>query len=238
MWFFTAEVQYNSTVTLTPQIQEGQGSQPLTNPEWRKVEPMKKALVFVAKAVLGGLLIVVPIYLAVLLLLKGMKSVMGLVRPFAYLLPDSLPAEKMLSLLLVFAICFLIGVAVRTRAGQAAREWIEKTFFERIPGYALFRSLTERVAGEGRENVWKPALVEIEDALVPAFMIEELEDGRYTVFVPSIPTPFAGAVYILERKRVHPVDVPFTEAIKTVSRWGSGSKELVAAMEREGSSSR
>jgi uncharacterized membrane protein len=119
-----------------------------------------------------------------------------------------------------------------------AREWIERTFFEKIPGYALIRSLTNQVAGDSRENVWKPALFESDEALIPAFIIEEFEDGRYTVFVPSIPTPFAGAVYILDRKRVHPVDVPFTEAIKTVSRWGSGSKELVAAMERERNSSR
>jgi len=138
----------------------------------------------------------------------------------------------------MLTICFLIGVAVRTRAGQAVRERIERTFFERIPGYALIRSLTHQVAGESRENVWKPALFESDEALIPAFIIEEFEDGRYTVFVPSIPTPFAGAVYILDRKRVHPVDVPFTEAIKTVSRWGSGSKDLVAAMERAGNSSR
>jgi uncharacterized membrane protein len=195
---------------------------------------MKQALVYFAKAVIGGLLIIIPIYLAVLVLLKGMKSVVGLVRPFAMLLPDWIPAEKVLSLLLVLIICFLIGVAVRTRAGRMVRERIERTFFERIPGYALFRSLTQRVAGENRENVWKPALAEIEDAFVPAFIIEEFEDGRYTVFVPSIPTPFAGAVYILDRNRVHPLDVPFTEAIKTVSRWGSGSKDLVKAMEREG----
>ena len=199
---------------------------------------MKKALGFVSKAVLVGLLIVVPIYLAVLLLLKGMKSVMTLVQPFTHLLPDSLPAETILSLLLMLTICFLIGVAVRTRAGQAVRERIERTFFERIPGYALIRSLTHQVAGESRENVWKPALFESDEALIPAFIIEEFEDGRYTVFVPSIPTPFAGAVYILDRKRVHPVDVPFTEAIKTVSRWGSGSKDLVAAMERGGNASR
>lgn len=94
------------------------------------------------------------------------------------------------------------------------------------------------MAGEGSETVWKPALAEIEDALVPAFIIEEFEDGRYTVFVPSIPTPFAGAVYVLDRKRVHPLDVPFTEALKAVSRWGSGAKDLVAAMERKGNSSR
>ena len=168
------------------------------NPEWRKVVPMKKALVFVAKAVLGGLLVVVPIYLAILVLLKGMKSVAGLVRPFTLLLPDWLPAEQALSLLLVLMICFLIGVAVRTRAGRVVRERIERGFFERIPGYALFRSLTQQVAGDNRQNVWKPALVEIDEALIPAFIIEEFEDGRYTVFVPSIPTPFAGAVYILD----------------------------------------
>ena len=107
---------------------------------------------------------------------------------------------------------------------------MERSLFERLPGYALFRSLTQRLAGEGRESAWKPALVEIEEALVPAFIIEVLEDGRFTVFVPSVPTPFAGAVYILTRERVHALDVPFTQAIQTVSRWGSGSKELVAAM--------
>ncbi len=196
---------------------------------------MKKPLAFVTKSVLAGLLVVVPIYLAALVLLKGMASAGKLVRPFAHLLPDWIPADQILSLLLVLLICFLIGVAVRTRLGRNARERIEKGLFERIPGYTLFRSLTRQVAGDNRQNVWKPALAEIEDALVPAFIIEEFEDGRYTVFVPSIPTPFAGAVYVLARQRVHPLDVPFTEAIKVVSRWGSGAKELVVAMERSGS---
>ena len=195
---------------------------------------MKQSLRFVLRALLTGLLIVIPIYLAVLLLLKGMKSVAGLVKPFALLLPDWFPAEKALSLLLVLIVCFIIGLAVKTQTGRLVRERVEKTFFERIPGYALIRSLTHQVAGEGRENVWKPALFESDEALIPAFIIEEFEDGRYTVFVPSIPTPFAGAVYILDRRRVHPVNVPFTEAFKTVSRWGSGAKDLVAAMERGG----
>jgi len=159
-----------------------------------------------------------------------MQSLVGLVRPFAMLLPDWFPAENVLSLLLVLILCFLIGVAVRTTMGRAIRERIEKILFERLPGYALFKSFTQRLAGESQENVWKPALVEIEDALVPAFIVEELEDGRFTVFVPSVPTPFAGAVYILSRERVHLLDVPFTQAVKSVSRWGSGSKDLVAAM--------
>lgn len=81
----------------------------------------------------------VPVYPAVVLLLEGMKSVAGLVKPFAALLPDTLPAEPPLSLL---------------------------------------RSRTQRLAGRDVESSRKPALAEIEEALVPAFTIEELADGR------------------------------------------------------------
>jgi len=191
---------------------------------------VKYAREFIWNTVVGGLFIVVPVYLAVLLLLKGMKSVATLVRPFAALVPDWIPAENLLSLVAVLVVCFLVGVAVRTRAGRALRERMERLFFERLPGYSLLRSLTHRLAGDGEENTWKPALAEIEDALVPAFIIEELDDGRLTIFVPSVPTPLAGAVYVIDRARVHILDIPFTQAVSAVSRWGSGSKNLVAAM--------
>ena len=191
---------------------------------------MKYAREFIWNTVVGGLFIVVPVYLAVLLLLKGMKSVATLVRPFAALVPDWIPAENLLSLVAVLVVCFLVGVAVRTRAGRALRERMERLFFERLPGYSLLRSLTLRLAGDGEENTWKPALVELEDALVPAFIIEELPDGRFTIFVPSVPTPLAGAVYVLSRERVHILDIPFTQAVSSISRWGAGSKDLVAAM--------
>jgi uncharacterized membrane protein len=192
---------------------------------------MKNSFVLVGRAILRGFLVIAPIYLAVLLLLKGMKSLSGLVKPLALLLPKWFPGEGALSLLLMLMICALVGAAMRTRTGRVARERLEKTFLERIPGYSVFRGLTQQLAGKGLEQTWKPALAEIEESLVPAFIIEKLDDGRYTVFVPSIPTPFAGAVYVLEEKRVHPVEVPFTQAVKVISRWGSGAKDLVAAME-------
>lgn len=197
---------------------------------------MKRFRDFIITSLVGGLLVVAPLYLAVLLVLKAMKSLVGLVKPFAAMLPDWLPAEDLLALILVLVVCFLVGAALRTRAGRAARERVERSFFERIPGYALLRSLTQQLVGQGQENVWKPAFAEIEDALVPAFIIEEFEDGRFTVFVPSIPTPLAGAVYVLPPERVHPMNVPFTQAIKSISRWGAGCKELLAEMAAHGDS--
>ena len=193
---------------------------------------MNRPLRSVGRVLLSGVLIVVPIYVAILLLLKGMASVAGVVKPIASLLPGSWPAETLLSLLFVLAICFLLGLAARTGLGRTIRERVERTLFERIPGYALVRSLTQQVAGQSADSVWKPALVLFDEGLVLAFIIEECDTDRYTIFVPSIPTPLAGAVYVLDRRRVFPVDVPFTDALRVVSRWGSGAKNLVAAMEK------
>ena len=187
----------------------------------------------VLRTLVSGFLVIAPIYLAALLLLKALRSLTGMVQPIAKLLPAGLPAEQLLALLLILILCFLTGVGIRTRIGHAIWEQIEKSLFQRFPGYDLFRSLAQRMTGESEEMAWKPALVEIEEALVPAFIIEELDDGRLTVFVPSVPTPFAGAIYILNPDRVHPLNVPFTQAVKAISRWGSGSKDLVAAMEQK-----
>ena len=48
---------------------------------------------------------------------------------------------------------------------------------------------------------------------------------------PSVPTPMAGALYILPPERVHPVDMPFTVALKVFSKWGAGAGDFVRAMQ-------
>lgn len=192
---------------------------------------MNKTIAYIAKRVLGGLLLILPIYLAILILIKGMSSISHLIRPFTHVFPEAFPAEQVLSLLLVLLICFLIGLVLNTSQGRRTRSQLEGAVLVKIPGYSLFKSLTQQLAGEN-ESVWQPALVDIEDALVPAFIIEELADGRYTVFVPSIPTPFAGAVYVMDGQRVHAVDVAFTDAVKVITKWGSGARQLVDAMEK------
>ena len=64
---------------------------------------MKQVREFVTSSVLSGLLLAVPLYLAVLLLLKAMGSVVHLVQPIAQLLPRWSHAEDVLAILIV---CF------------------------------------------------------------------------------------------------------------------------------------
>jgi uncharacterized membrane protein len=67
---------------------------------------------------------------------------------------------------------------------------------------------------------------------VPAFLVEDCDDGNCAIFVPSVPTPAAGSIYIIAKERVHRVDVPFTTAVSVISKWGAGSSELLAGMKR------
>src|SRR5262245_9037670 len=85
-------------------------------------------------------------------------------------------------------------------------------------------------AGKEDEQSFQPALVELEDALVPAFIVEKHADGQLTVFVSSSPTPMAGAIYILPPERVHPVDMPLHKAMVCISKWGTGAVAMRAAM--------
>jgi uncharacterized membrane protein len=183
------------------------------------------------QAFVAGILVLAPIYLAILLLLKAMKSMEAVVKPLTRLLPVWFTGEAVVSLSVVLLLCLLVGLSLRTSVGQKARASIESSVLQKIPGYTVFRGMSQQLAGTNTES-WRPALAEIEEALVPAFIVEEFEDGRFTVFVPSVPAPMTGTVYILTPERVHPLSTPFTQAVKAITRWGAGSKELVTVMER------
>ncbi len=175
---------------------------------------------------IGGLLVVLPIYLSILLLAKTLAAIFALLSPVTAAIPAGAQFRQVIAVVIVLAVCLIAGLIVRTTAGLRAKNAFERSVLEKIPGYALVRGLAERVSGDESEGAFQPALVEVEDALSPGFIIEELEDGRYTVLVPSVPTPAAGALFILPRERVHPLDVPFTQAVKVISKWGAGAGAL------------
>jgi uncharacterized membrane protein len=191
---------------------------------------MRTLLQFLKTTLIGGLLIVLPIWVTVLLLLKAINGAVGLLRPLAKLLPQTVVHEDLVALGILVLACFVIGLLIRTRPGQSLREWLARHVFERIPGFSILRSMVRQLAGDVNEQSFQPALVEIEDALVPAFIVEKHADGQLTVFVSSSPTPMAGAIYILPPERVHPVDVPLHKAMVCITKWGTGAAAMRAAM--------
>ena len=162
---------------------------------------------------------------------KAIQGLVAALKPITAVVPAYVQFREIIAALVIITICFIAGLIVRTGPGLRAKKAFEGAVLERLPGYTLLRGLAGRFTGRGDEPTFAPALVEIEEALVPALIIEKLDDGSFTVLVPSVPTPMAGALYILPPERVHPVDVPFTATLKVFSKWGTGAGEFVRAMQ-------
>ena len=158
---------------------------------------MKALTQFLKVTLVGGLLVVLPVWLSLLLLLKAISSALKLLQPIAKMVPQQLVHPDMVALCLLIAICFTVGLLTRTRFGQQIGDWLDEHVLGRIPGFRLIRGMIRQFAGKRGEQSFQPALVEIEEALVPAFIVEKHADGQFTVFVSSSPTPMAGSIYIL-----------------------------------------
>ncbi|HWL69663.1 MAG TPA: hypothetical protein VNS22_14925 [Geminicoccus sp.] len=191
---------------------------------------MKTLAEFTKTTLIGGLLIILPMYIAVLLLAKAIQALLRLLAPVTAQVPAGAEFRQLIAILLLVVICFVVGLIVRTGPGLRAKNAFEQAVLEKLPGYSFLRGFAKRLTGRSEEQTLQPALVEIEDALVPALIVEVLDDGSYTILVPSAPTPMAGSIYILPQERVHPVDIPLARAIGVFSKWGTGAGEFVRAM--------
>lgn len=200
-----------------------------SNPGIRRSLPARIKSVF-----LTGLLIVFPAWLAVLLFVQLLVHLEGLVKPIAVAMPKGVDHPMPWSIVAFLLVCFITGLLFHTTIGKLMGRTIENAVLEKIPGYPSLRSIANQMSDFESEKGFKPALVEMEDGcLTPAFLIEAHQIGFSTVFVPSVPTPMAGNILIMPSERVHTVDVPVPVMMKCISKWGSGSGEILAAMERK-----
>jgi uncharacterized membrane protein len=185
---------------------------------------------FLRRTILGGLFVVLPVTLFAIVLARVVSWLRDAFEPFAAVLPFESWFPGMWALVALVGMSCMVGLLLQVRPVRdwvgAGRDWLT----ERFPFLAFLRGFEEALL-EGRgDRPIKPALAEIEEALVPAFVVEELADGRYVVFVPAVPSPVQGALYILARERVHLVDATVGQVVRCVSHWGVGSAELVAKM--------
>jgi uncharacterized membrane protein len=192
---------------------------------------MKQVLGFLKATVLGGLLLVLPTWLAVLLVGKALMHLQVFVKPITAELPASIAHPRIIAVLLLIALCFAVGLLIQTAIGAQVERVVEQRVLEKLPGYSTLRGFAAQLTAFETTVTFQPALLEIEEALVPGFFVEEHSHDRCTVFVPSVPTPLAGAIYIIARNRVHRLNLPIIAVMQCISRWGAGSGALVAAID-------
>ena len=186
---------------------------------------------------LGGFLVILPGYLAILALNKMIKGLVGLIfvflKPIAAILglAESDVAIPVASIIFII-ICFIAGLIVKSSYGRIFKKSLEPIFMK-IPGYLLIRSIIRRIARMEESQSMSIAFVavgKVDEALSPGFLVEHHDNGFYTVFVPTVPTPTVGNIYLIPEDKVFIIDVPFLDMVKFITKWGQSSPALIAAI--------
>ena len=193
---------------------------------------MKALWKFVSRTFIGGLLVLLPAYLAILLIAKGIKGLTQMARPLVAMLPIGVEHHAIAAAGIVVVASFLVGLAVTTWPGRPLGKWLDKGLLDRIPGYTFLRSLLGRSLGD-QSAEFRVGFVEFDDNTALCYVVEEHADGNFTVFLPSSPTPFAGTVLLMPPERVRIVDVPFMQAFQSMAKWGTGVREIALVMDQQ-----
>src|SRR5262245_11887602 len=96
---------------------------------------MKVLAEFTRTTLIGGVLVILPIYVTVLLLAKAVNGLLALLTPVTAQLPASVHFRQLAAILLLIAVCFVVGLVVRTGPGMRAKNAFEQVVLDRMPGY-------------------------------------------------------------------------------------------------------
>lgn len=187
---------------------------------------------FIKTTVIGGLVVIVPLSLIVLIFGDLFFTIVDLARPIAVHFPFNQLINtiivSLLAVIAIFFICFIMGLVVRTSWGIAGRDWFERSLLNRLPMYSTIKNLTHRFIGE-EGTQFSPAEIDLHNSgcTVLGAIVEELDDGRFVVFVPITPAATVGQVCLVPKNRVKRLNASLGATINSITEWGIGSKDLV-----------
>ena len=193
---------------------------------------MKRLLNFFKTTLVGGLLVVLPLAVAVMLLDAGLKKIDGLLDPIADLLPEhsyiTAIGRYFVTVLVLFGLCFLAGLLVRTAMGKGAWSWFNKSVLEKVPFFKMFTRLMRQMVHVEESSSFTPALFQTPlDTKVLAWIVDDIPDGGYVIMIPNAPTPIVGEIHVVAREQVSKLDIPLKDFMDIIEGCGTGSAELL-----------
>ena len=199
---------------------------------------MSKLQAFIKRALIGGLLVMLPIAVLFFFFHWLFQFVTNLLDPISTVLIKNygLPvlAADLLTLLIILILCFIVGTIVSTSFGRWAHAFFEKHLERFAPGYRMVKEIVNQFLGEKSDSAFTKAQVARVklfgpqvDTSVTALVTSQHKDGHFTVFIPTGPNPTSGLIYHLPAEQVELFpDIKVDSAMRTVIACGAGSDEL------------
>lgn len=199
---------------------------------------MKKIRSYIGLAMIGGLLVILPLVLFVLAGRWLLSVLSQLISPisdpitnyfgFPVIVSDVLGAATFL------IVCVAVGLLVRTAVGRWLHNVFDYWMSKLAPGYKTIRMMVQQLIGGGSSGPLKGEVVLVRlfgadvDTTMTAIVTSKHDDGTVTVYVPTAPVPTSGLTYHVPAGCVEYLDgVSTEEAMRTIIACGAGTADML-----------
>jgi uncharacterized membrane protein len=192
---------------------------------------MKSILKIIKATFLGGILFLAPLILLIVIFEKGFILIQKITLPLVSHLPRvhflGLALQELIGIFIIIIICFIAGLLGRTAKAQKLIQKLENGILSFIPGYSFIKKTNENIMGFESNEDLKVVLVPTDAGWQFAFLIEQIDENNFSVFVPDAPNPWSGSVCFVEKKDIKEIGISQKEALACIRKLGYGSKELL-----------
>src|SRR4051812_21813402 len=153
---------------------------------------------YIRTTLIGGVLVVLPLFVFANLLLWLGTWIIGKTAPVAEFTAGWLDLPTWvghgITIVTILAACFAIGAFVSTHFGNRAFNWLERNTMQRVPGYRPVKEIVSYLGKRDQNPFARPVLVRLgDDVQLTGFLADEGTEGP-TVFVPTGPNPTTGLI--------------------------------------------
>jgi len=189
---------------------------------------MKSITQFVKTTLIGGLLVLFPLFACAYLVVRVAGALTSFIRPWLSFVPQKSfmggAFVDVASVLILLFLCFLTGVIIQTSIGGAIRERTTR-HLNRIPGYRVFSRIA-RILFDHEDPSGSPVMVQRGSTKQIGFLIEENSERESTIFFPSAPSPFTGSIVIVQTDKVERLNVSAAQVARVIASYGTGTRAL------------
>jgi uncharacterized membrane protein len=174
-----------------------------------------------------GLFLVLPLFMILYLLVGFYKVAYDLLAPVADLVPagsiGGIGYPGLVVLALLITLILISGIIVSaTGFGSKISQIVEFIF----PSYMFVRNiLNEKIEDSNYEL--KPCMAYMDEGWSFAFIVEELDEEMFVIYVPGSPSVASGVVSVKHKEHIRFIDSSFQKVVRSLLHFGRGGGDVL-----------
>ena len=113
---------------------------------------MNRVKAFMKTSILGGLAVVLPAVVLILIFRWLFNWIADIIQPLTNIVAAKSQFQEIVAdvlvIAIILAICFVLGIVVRTKAGQFFQEKLENRILKLAPGYPTIKAVVMQFVGQ------------------------------------------------------------------------------------------